>query len=124
MSSSLIQWLAPLVSVVLLGLVVELVRRRKLVEEYALLWLLGAGALLALSIWRQLLERFARWLGIYYPPAALVLVVILFGFIAGLYFTVIVSTQRAQIARLVEDVAILSAQIRDLREKAERTDRS
>ena len=112
--------LAPLVSGLLLLLVVELVRRRALREEYSLAWILTASALLALSLWRGILHQAAHWLGIFYPPAVLLLVVTLCGFVAALYFSVVVSRQRAQIERLVEDVAILSAQMRELRDREPR----
>src|SRR6185503_9153781 len=98
-----VQVAAVLVSLGLLLLVVELVRRHQLSEEHSLLWILCALALLLLSLWRDLLHTVARWLGIFYPPALLLLVLIAFGFIASLYFSVITSRQRRQIERLVED---------------------
>lgn len=109
-----VQVAAVLVSLGLLVLVVELVRRRQLSEEHSLLWILCALALLLLSLWRDLLHTMARWLGIFYPPALLLLVLIAFAFIASLYFSVITSRQRRQIERLVEDVAVLDAELRDL----------
>ena len=50
---------AVIVTGVLLGVVLELVRRRRLVERYALLWMLAAVALLVLAIWRPSARR--RW---------------------------------------------------------------
>ena len=55
-------------------------------------------------------------LGIYYPPALLILVLVFFVFVVSLYFSVVVSRQRQQIERLVEDVALLDADLRELRE--------
>ena len=107
--TNLVQLSAVCVSIALLVLVVELVRRRLLAEEYALVWLLGTGVLLLFSISRRVLHALARFLGIYYPPALLVLMLVLFGFVAGLYFSVAISRQRAQIERLVKEVSILAA---------------
>jgi hypothetical protein len=112
----LVRLLALITSVLLLALVIELVRRRKLIEEYALVWLVGTSALLVLSLSRELLHRVAAWLGVFYPPAVLLLVLILFGYLAALYFSVVTSQHRRQIARLVEDLAIVSAELRELRE--------
>jgi len=103
------------VSVLLLFVVFELVRRRKLTEEYSFLWILCALALLLLSVRRQILDATARWLGVYYPPAVLLMVLILMVFVASLCFSVIVSRQRQQIERLIEETAILAAEVRDLR---------
>lgn len=101
-------------SSLLLLLVLELVRRRKLTEEYSFIWILGTIGLLALSSSRQILHIAAAWLGIAYPPALLLLVVIFFVFVASLYFSVVVSRQRQQIERLTEEVAILAARQREL----------
>jgi hypothetical protein len=109
--TSVVQVLAIMVSAFLLLLVLDLVRRGKLREEYSLVWIACAGALLILSIWRDLLHAVARWLDVHYPPAVLLLILILFVFIACLHFSVVVSRQRAQIERLVEDQALLAARL-------------
>jgi hypothetical protein len=102
------------ISAVLMIVVIELVRRRKLTEEYSLLWILAAIGLFALSFSRALLHRAAAWLGIYYPPAILLLALVASVFAALLYFSVVVSRQRQQIERLIEEVGLLSAEVRDL----------
>ena len=112
-----IQIVALTVSVMLLVAVLELVRRRKLTEEYSFLWILSSLALLALSVRRELLHDAARWLGVYYPPILLVMLLIVMVFVASLCFSVIVSRQRRQIERLIEETAILSAELRELRER-------
>jgi hypothetical protein len=107
-------------SAVLLLLVLELVRRRKLTEEYSFLWIASALVLLTVSARREILRAAARWLGVDYPPIVLVMLLIVIGFVAALYFSVIVSRQRQQIERLIEETAILSAELRDIRaEKAQ-----
>jgi hypothetical protein len=111
----LVQLLAIAIGVLLLALVLELVRRRLLGEEYAIVWIAGALALLALAIWRRALDTVARWLGIHYGPALLLLLLGLIVFVALLFFSMVVSRQRVQIERLIEDVAILDARLRDVR---------
>ena len=109
-----IQLVAVAVSVALLVGVLELVRRKKLTEEYSFIWILCALALLGLSLARGMLDGIARGLGIFYPPAALLLVVILFVFVASVLFSVVISRQRQQIDRLIEDTALLEARVREL----------
>ncbi|HEX5480487.1 MAG TPA: DUF2304 domain-containing protein [Dehalococcoidia bacterium] len=106
------------VSAALLAVVIDLVRRGRLREEYAFVWLVGAVGLLALSIWRHTLDVAAMWLGVYYPPAVLLLVVILAVFLSSLVFAVVISTQRRHIDRLVQDVALLDAEVRALQSRA------
>jgi hypothetical protein len=110
-----VQVVAVAVSLGFLLAVLELVRRRRLTEEYSFLWIGFALLLLVLSLWREILHAVARWLGVYYPPAVLLLALLLFVFVASLYFSVVISRQRRQIERLVEDVAILAAEVREAR---------
>src|SRR5205823_7799096 len=58
----------------LLLIVLELVRQRRFLERYALLWLFSALVLLGLAVWRDALEVIANALGIIYPPNALFLI--------------------------------------------------
>ncbi len=74
-----------------------------------------------LSIRRDLLDTAAGWLGVYYPPTVLLMLLIMMVFIASLYFSVIVSRQRQQIERLIEETAILAAELRDDRKVEPRT---
>lgn len=105
------------ISATLMVAVLELVRRRKLSDEYSLIWFVCAAALLVFSAWRDALHVAARLLGIHYPPAVLILVLVFFVFVVSLYFSVVVSRQRQQIEHLVEDLALLDAQVRELRNR-------
>jgi hypothetical protein len=109
-----VQLISIVVSGLLLLLVLELVRRRLLGEEYSFIWIGGAAVLLVLSIWRQSLDLVAFWLKIYYPPALLLLVLVFFVFIALLFFSIVASKHMRQIERLVEETAILDARLREL----------
>jgi apolipoprotein N-acyltransferase len=111
-----VQIAALLASVAMLLAVLELVRRRRLSEEYSVLWILSALALIGISWRRDLLDTAAQWLGVYYPPAILLLAVILIVFIASLTFSVILSRHQRQIDRLTEETTVLSAEVRELRE--------
>jgi hypothetical protein len=113
--SDVVQAAAVAVSSVLLVVVLDLVRRRRLREEYSFIWIGCALALLGLSVWRDILHVAARALGVYYPPALLLLLLILFVFIASLYFSVVISRQREEIEALTESIALLDAELRELR---------
>src|SRR4029078_5193653 len=95
-----------------------LVRRAQLTEEYSFIWIACAIALLVLSLWRNLLDLAASALGVHYPPALLLLAVTFFVVIVSLYFSVIVSRHRKQIERLVQEVALLDAEVRTLRDSS------
>jgi hypothetical protein len=102
-------------STLLLGLVLELVRRRRLTEEHSLIWVIGALALLALSSWRNVLDVLAPAIGVHYPPALLLLALTGFVLLVSLYFSVVISRQRRDIERLLEEIALLGTDVRQLR---------
>jgi hypothetical protein len=83
--------LAITVTLALLLLVFELVRRKRLSERYAILWLLAATTLFVLAAWKGLLTSLSHDVGIDYPPSALFAVAI--GLIAMilLHFSLAVS---------------------------------
>ena len=116
--TDVLQLVGVTVSGVLLLVVLELVRRRRLTEEYSFFWIIGVVALLGLSLRREILHVTARWMGIYYPPMVLVLALILVVFIGMLYFSVVTSGLRQKIDRLVEEQAILDADLRELAQRS------
>jgi hypothetical protein len=112
-----VQVVAILVSALLLVGLLDLVRRRHLLERYALLWLFSAGFLLVLSIWTGLLEELADVVGIAYAPSALF--VFAFGFILVLllHFSVAVSKLADQNKVLAQRLALLEERQRRTAEK-------
>ncbi len=101
-----IQWVSILGSAALLAAVLELVRRRRLREEYSLLWICTAGVLLLLSVWRGLLDRLAHLTGIKYPPSALFLVGFGFFLLILLHFSLVLSDLSRKVKRLAQEVAL------------------
>jgi hypothetical protein len=109
-----IQLLAVLGSGILLLVVFELVRRRRLMERYALLWLLSGIVLLILSTFRGLLEDAARITGIEYPPSALFFIAFAFVLVLLLHFSVAVSRLADQSKVLAQRLALLEKRVRDV----------
>jgi hypothetical protein len=97
----------------LLFVIFELVRSRRLMERYALLWLLSGLVLLGLAIWRNVLEIVAKAIGVFYPPSALFIVAFGFVLLLLLHFSVVVS-------RLSDQNKLLSQRLALLEEKATR----
>jgi hypothetical protein len=117
-----IQLLAVVASTILLIVVFDLVRRRRLLEPYALPWLVAAVALLLVSFRRDVIDSTANWLGVYYPPAVLLLLLTLIVFVIALWFSVVVSRQQRQVDRLIEEAAVLSGEIRELQTRSRQSD--
>lgn len=102
-------------SIGLLLVVFELIRRRKLTEEYSFLWILLGATLFVVSIRTDMLTAAARFAGVANPAALPLVVAVAAMLVVCLWLSVIASRQRQQIERLIEETAILSAELRELR---------
>ena len=113
-----IQIIAVIVTALMFVVVLELVRRRRLVERYALLWMLAALGLLVLAVWRDLLDIAADFLGIADPPNALFIVAFGIAYFLLLHFSVATSRLSEETKILAQEVARLDAELRAARAAA------
>ena len=117
MMETRIQIVAILGALVLLLIVLEMVRRRRLLERYALLWLLCAVVILGLAVWRGALERVASAVGIYSPPNALFFIALGFILVLLLHFSAAVSRLADQSKVLAQRQALVEQQLRELEQR-------
>ena len=115
MDVSRLQLLAVVITAGLFVLVFELVRRRRLLERYALLWLFSTAVMLGLSIWRGLLEELAQAVGIFYAPSALFAVAFGFVLVLLLHFSLVISRLAEQSKVLAQRVGMLQQEVSELR---------
>jgi hypothetical protein len=108
-----IQVVAIIAAALLILVLLDLVRRRRLLERYALLWLFSAAILLALAIWRDLLADIADLVGVAYPPNALFLIAFGFVLVLLLHFSLAVSRMSDQIKVLAQRLALLDEHVRN-----------
>jgi len=94
-------------SVVLLLYILEMVRRRRLREEYSILWLFGSGVILLLSIKQSWLIYLARAVGIAYPPSFLFLIGILFIMLILIHFSITISRLYQMNKKMTQEIALL-----------------
>jgi|GraSoiStandDraft_4_1057263.scaffolds.fasta_scaffold327221_2 hypothetical protein len=103
----------------LLVLVLELVRRRALMERYALLWLASSLVILVLAVWSDALTVLARQLGILSAPNALFFVALGFVLFLLLHFSAAMSRLTDQSKVLAQRQAILEQRLSEVeRERA------
>jgi hypothetical protein len=102
-----IQVVAVIGSALLLLVILELVRRRRLLERYALLWLFSAVVLLGLAIWDELLSEVASSIGVATPVNALFFVAFGFVLVLLLHFSLAVSRMADQTKVLAQRLALL-----------------
>jgi len=95
--------------------VIELVRRRRLVERYALLWITASLVLVVLAVWNGALNWLADRLGILSPPNALFLIGVGALFVLALHFSVAFSRLSEETKILAQEVARLDREQRRIR---------
>jgi hypothetical protein len=101
-----------LASVLLILVVLELIRSRRLRERYALLWLATGIVLLVLSLWRNGLNTIAGWFGVRgYPPAVLFAVGVLFILLVLLHYSTVISKLADQNVVLAQRLALLEQRL-------------
>lgn len=101
---------------VLFTYIVEAVRRRRLREEYSILWILTASVLFTLSLARPALNVFAWALGIYYPPSALFVIGFAFTILILLHFSMVVSQLKQENRELAQRFALLVRRLEEYEE--------
>ena len=95
---------------IVLLMVVELVRRRKLKEEYSVLWVFTAALVLLISIWFSLLQNVTNAIGAISPASTLFFFGLLFGLVLLLHFSVRISSLERRLTSLVQEVGLMGVE--------------
>ncbi|MFQ5854513.1 MAG: DUF2304 domain-containing protein [Anaerolineae bacterium] len=112
-----VQTLAIVASLGLLVFILHLIRKARLREEHALLWLLAGFCILILSAWRGSLTAIARLLDIGYAPSLLFAVGMVFTLLILLAHTAVLSNLSSHTRDLAQHLSILEWQIQHLEEQ-------
>jgi len=106
---------ALVISIGLLLLIVDMVRRRKLREEYSWLWLLTGSFILLLMMWFGLLKWFTRLIGAFTPASTIFFFALLFLFFISLHFSVVISKLTGQVKELAQKNALLELELEEIK---------
>jgi hypothetical protein len=107
---------AAVAAVILLIVILELIRSRRLQERYALLWLLTGIVIFVLAVWRGLLGSLADLVGIAYPPSALFILAAFFVLVVLLHYSTVISKLSDQNRVLAQRLALLERRLEAARE--------
>jgi hypothetical protein len=94
-------------SLALLLFIIELVRRRRLKEEYSVLWLTTAVVVLLLAVWGGLLRSLTHGIGAISQASTLYFFGLIFVIFLLLHFSVRVSHLEKRVTALIQEVALL-----------------
>jgi hypothetical protein len=104
---------AAIASILLLLVILELIRSRRLQERYALLWVMTAVVLLVFALWRDGLNVLANTVGIAYPPSALFLLAAVFILVVLLHYSTAISELAERNLLLAQRIALLEQKLKE-----------
>lgn len=105
---------ALILSLLVSGFVIELVRKRKLREEFSLIWVLISLAVILFAIWELPLRLVQRIVGTEIAVNALFFLAIVFLIVINVYLSMKISILTTRNIRLAQRVALLEERIRGL----------
>jgi len=91
----------------ILAAILEMVRRRKLGEEYSFLWLLVGAGIVVLVLWQGLLERVTRLIGAVASTTTIFIFGIVILVLINLHFSVKITKLSRQVKDLTQQIALL-----------------
>jgi hypothetical protein len=109
-----------LLALAIVGLVVEMLRRKKLREKYAVLWLIVGVVTLVLAAFPRMLNVVAEFVGVQLPSNLLFAMSILMLLGVCLHLSWEISVVEDETRTLAEEVAILRVQVEDLNNRQAR----
>ena len=104
---------AVIASILIMAVVVELVRSRRLREEYSWLWLLTGGGIVALVLWYDFLVVLTHLIGAVAPTTTLFIFGLLFLMVISLHYSIQISKLSHQVKEMGQQLAILRGQMED-----------
>lgn len=119
---SRIQVLAIIGSILFLIFIIELIRKRKIKEEYGLLWIFFSLVFIVISLWRQGLEVLSRLLGIFYAPAAFLLILIVAMLLILIQYSLVISRLSEHYKALNQQIGILRLELKELNDRVAHLD--
>jgi len=105
---------AIVISIVLVLIVLDMVRKKRLREKYALIWLFTVAGMTLLVVWQDLLLWITAAIGAIDPSSTLFLFGILFALAILLHLSIKVSEFSIQLRILAKEVAMLNARVAEL----------
>jgi len=110
------QIFALIVGIAISIFIVEMVRRKKLREEYSWLWLLTGFGIVVLAVWYDLLVFITELIGAVLPTTTLFVFGLLFLLLIALHYSVKISSLTDQVRKLAQKIAILQSELDERRE--------
>ncbi len=112
-----IQIISIIGSMLYLSIIFPLVFKKRIKEEYAILWLFFGFVLLVLSLWRDGLHSLAKLVGVHYPPTLLLLILLGAMLLILVQFSVVVSKLSERIVSLTQELGLTKMELEKMKKK-------
>jgi hypothetical protein len=112
-------WIAFAVSLGFIGSILCLIRKRKLREQYSLLWLLLGVAMTALSLFPGVLDVLARKIHVIYAPSLLYFIGLMGVLFILLHLTIAISSLTHKLISLTQASALRQEHVKRLERRIE-----
>jgi hypothetical protein len=106
-------------SILLLMFVIELVRRRRMKEEYSVLWTVTALTLLVMAVVPALLTTLTSAIGAVLASSTLFFTGLIFALLMLLHFSVRISSLERNLTALVQELGLMAVERDELRREIE-----
>ena len=117
MITSRIQIFAIIAVKIFFAIIFLLMKKNRFEPRYTLLWIFSGFVMLLLALFPRLLDWFARLVGIYTPVNALFAAIIFIILMLMISFTSIISKEKQEIVRLIQELALLENRVQKMEEK-------
>lgn len=111
------QIVAVTIAFLILFTILELIRRRKLREEYSWLWLVIGFIIVLLALWYDLLVKITALIGATIPISTLFFFAIILLLLISLQFSIIISKLTNQVKDLAQEISILKSEIDSIEDR-------
>lgn len=100
-----------ILSISIFAIIIELVRKKRLREEYSWLWLITGFVMIVLSLWYDLLIFISNFVGIVIPASTIFLAGLIFLMLISLHYSIKISRLTDQVKDLSQQISILSSEL-------------
>lgn len=106
LNTPIIYFVSSLFALFFVLFVLSLVRRRRLREQYSIMWIILGIIIVVVSLKSNWLIQLATWLDVVYAPSLLFLIALLFCLAYLLHLTVVISKLSDRVVKLTQELTI------------------
>ncbi len=113
---SIIQLLSVSFSLFIFILIFEMVRKKRIKEEYSLLWFFMGSVFFLLSLFPSTIDFLGKLFGIHYAPTLILLIIIGFLIMLMIHFSIVISKLSNVNKELLQEMGLLKNEIETLKD--------